>query len=323
MHHHLAVDDDVVVGEAPHRPGDFREGRGQIVAVPGPEHSLASFPGRDDAVAVVLDLEDPARAREWSFARGREHRTYRTRLDAAFPRPQFPGPRLDGGPAPPRVRDFVDREPRIDRLHRIRVEAALVHPGIRLLDEEPRVLGLARLHQRPAPVELEAAQIEEQLAGLEPRARILHRHPHALVPEDDRAGSVVALRNHALELRIVQRMVLHVDGHALVLRVGRWSPGNGPREQHAVKLQPEIPVESGGIVLLHDEEAAPRQSRAPEGLRGAGSRALGAVLGEPVGGGFVRHRSQPDARRRGRRDPRSWWPTATPAFPSPARSAIM
>ena len=58
--------------------------------------------------------------------------------------------------------------------------------------------------------------------------RIAHRLPGALVPQHHRAAAVLALGDRALELAVVERMVLDVHGEALVGRIGRGPLGDRP-----------------------------------------------------------------------------------------------
>src|SRR5215216_2144023 len=69
--------------------------------------------------------------------------------------------------------------------------AGTLHPGVALLDQEPLLLGLLDLHERPFAVKLVALELEEQLALLEALAPILERHPFAAIPDDDAARAVV------------------------------------------------------------------------------------------------------------------------------------
>ena len=70
----------------------------------------------------------------------------------------------------------------------------------------------------------------------------LVRRVGALVPDDDLAAAVVPLRDDALEAAVVVRVVLDVRRHALVLRVQRRAVRHRPRLEHAVDLEPEVPV---------------------------------------------------------------------------------
>ena len=64
-------------------------------------------------------------------------------------------------------------------------------------------------------------------------------------------------------------MVLGVDGQMVLLRVGRDPPGHRPADEDAVALQPQVPVQARGVVLLHDEAGLPPSSSgtgsAPDG----------------------------------------------------------
>ncbi|ALL69057.1 hypothetical protein K788_00023980 [Paraburkholderia caribensis MBA4] len=96
-------------------------------------------------------------------------------------------------------------------------------------------------------------EAKHQLASAHARLRVTDGLPCAAVPHDDAAGAVLLLRNRPLELRILDGMVFHVDGHAFFLRVIARALGYGPRQQHAFMLQPEVVVQPAGPVLLYDE----------------------------------------------------------------------
>src|SRR5439155_11114070 len=100
------------------------------------------------------------------------------------------------------------------REHRGILAAALRRRGavLALLQQEP-VLGVAvelRRHERPHPVEARAAQANRQSAVL----LLLDELVRAPIPDLDGSGAVLAFRDLALELRILERMVLDVDGEA-------------------------------------------------------------------------------------------------------------
>ncbi len=76
------------------------------------------------------------------------------------------------------------------------------------------------------------------------------------VPDHHRSGSVLARRDHTLEFRIFERMVLRPYGQALVRRIYRGPFGYCPGCQDAIYGQPKIIMEPAGIVFLNDKDAA-------------------------------------------------------------------
>ena len=81
------------------------------------------------------------------------------------------------------------------------------------------------------------------------------RHPAALlvcaaIPDHHRA--VVGA---ALEVVVLDRMVLDLHGQALGGRVHRRALGHRPRSHHPVDLKAQVEVACGGSVLLHHERA--------------------------------------------------------------------
>src|SRR6185295_4553908 len=99
---------------------------------------------------------------------------------------------------------------------------------VALLDQQPFLLGLLELDERPAAAELVALQVEQQLALLESLMRVLERLPDAAVPDDDGARAVVAFRNHALEVAVLERVILDFHGEPFVGGIGGGSFWNGP-----------------------------------------------------------------------------------------------
>ena len=100
---------------------------------------------------------------------------------------------------------------------------------------------------------------------------------HAAVPDDDVAGAVFLLRNHAFERGVVERMVLGFDGEALLAQLVGRTLRHGPRLEHAIELEPEIVVQAAGGVLLDDEQQRPG-ARHHLGFR------LGRARERPLGG---------------------------------------
>jgi hypothetical protein len=78
------------------------------------------------------------------------------------------------------------------------------------------------------------------------------RRPGALVPHHHRAGAIFALRDHALEVAIFQRMVLDMDREPLLVGDEARPFRHGPALEDAVQLQAEIVVHPARGVLLDD-----------------------------------------------------------------------
>src|SRR5262245_2238515 len=112
--------------------------------------------------------------------------------------------------------------------------------AVRVLDEEP-VRALAALavatHAHEHPFALHALAFHEELeaAGLEgtPGIGTGQRRPDAAVPELHRTAAVLALRDRAFEVAVVERVVLHLDGEPLGARIERRPLGHGPGSEHA------------------------------------------------------------------------------------------
>ena len=98
-----------------------------------------------------------------------------------------------------------------------------------------------------------------------------------------RPRAIIAVGDGALELGIVDRVVLDVDRHALVGGTERRPFRHRPAPQHASVLQPEVPMQPGPVrgVLLHDEDRLwPGRDIARRRLRHHGEVALGPVAAE-------------------------------------------
>src|SRR5688572_21729284 len=97
-----------------------------------------------------------------------------------------------------------------------------------MLDEQP-VVALAGLavalhaHQRPLTMQALAFEQEFQAAGLQRLARgsAGQRRPVATVPELHGAAAVLAGGNRALEVSILERMILDLDRQPLLRRIER------------------------------------------------------------------------------------------------------
>src|SRR5207302_72766 len=85
----------------------------------------------------------------------------------------------------------------------------------------------------------------------------------AVVPDLDRAGPVLARRDLAFERGVRERMVLDVHRKRALAGLHRNALRDGPAEQDAVLLEPEVVVEAACIVALHDEFQRVRALGAP------------------------------------------------------------
>src|SRR4051812_26159108 len=70
------------------------------------------------------------------------------------------------------------------------------------------------------------------------------------VPDPHRARAVFTLRDVAMEVQILERMVLGPDRHPVVLGRGRNPVRYRPRREYAIALEAQVPMDAASVVLL-------------------------------------------------------------------------
>ena len=259
--HRLAVDH--AVRQALGLLGDGGKFRRPVQPLAGAQHRLAVLDAQLQAIAVELDLVRPAgaagrllvqlgelRLDEFGHRRdlaglglgGRDGGLLAAILLVALPhragRALLAGHERRRRPARAE-RDLLQGAARGDRLGILqkRVLVALVGELVAMLDQQP-VGALAaaastllavpfHAHQHPAAMQALAFEDELEVALLQAFMRIALRRPVAAVPQLHRAAAILAFRNGALEVAVVERMVLDLDRQALDRRdraTGPWSP---------------------------------------------------------------------------------------------------
>src|SRR5580700_1910232 len=121
---------------------------------------------------------------------------------------------------------------------------------------------LLKPYQYPAAVQAHAIEREFELTLLECLLRRLATlwRPETAVPELHRTAAVLTLRNRALKIAVVERMVFHLHRQALIGRIERWSARNCPGLEDSVPFQAQVIVQSTCRVLL-DDKTQPRGRR--------------------------------------------------------------
>src|SRR5262249_41944886 len=114
-------------------------------------------------------------------------------------------------------------------------------------------------NQYPASVQLLAIKREFEVALGKTALRVI-AVPIAAVPQLHGATAILAFRNGALEVAVVERMVLHLDREPLVMRIERRTARHRPGLEDAVKLQAEIIMQPGCRMLLNHEAPPLRRS---------------------------------------------------------------
>ena len=224
---------------------------GPVEAIAREQAHLAVIEPAQQAIAVELDLADPALA----LGRLVGDRSQLRRL----PLRQLGAHRTLG-------RSILAWLPRLPRRRRLLFDRGRIGAfALRLvvaLDQQPVVLTAAltgtrlQAHQRKAPVQPLAVEHEPKLALAHALVGIVQRLPCAAIPQLHRAGAILAVGYDALEIGIVQRMVLDVRSDPLVGGIERRPFAHRPAPQHAVMLQAEVPVQASAmrLVLLHHED---------------------------------------------------------------------
>ena len=119
-------------------------------------------------------------------------------------------------------------------------------------DQEPVLLLPVEMggHERPDALQPLARQAHLQAAV----TLLLEQLVGARVPDLDPSRPVGAGRDLAGEGRVLERVILDVDGERLGSRLERDTLRHRPGGEHAVPLEPEVVMEAPGGVLLDDEE---------------------------------------------------------------------
>jgi hypothetical protein len=152
------------------------------------------------------------------------------------------------------------------------------------LDEQPR-LGLlsgSRPHpnQVPTPFEPSAVECKREMSFCEPLLRIAVRPPSATIPDNHRAGTILALRNISLEIKVFDRVVLGADRKPLFAGREARAFGDRPAFQDSLHLEPQIVMQPARRVFLNHKFSALAPDNRTCRLRSPGEVALSGIFFE-------------------------------------------
>jgi hypothetical protein len=164
---------------------------------------------------------------------------------------------------------------------------AIARVVVAALEQEPVLAAIAGAgpHQVPAAAQLLAVQRERQLALRHAVARVALGLPGAAIPDHHGAAAVLALGDDALEVGVVERMVLGAHREPAIAGRQARALGHRPRQQDAVELQAEVVVHPAGGVLLDDEAVTRPRAGLAARLRRPREVSLRSVLRELLGRG--------------------------------------
>src|SRR5918992_1952297 len=283
----LTADDRLGCVDPAAGPGQVGEVRRGVLVSAGPQADLAVADNGLNTVAVPLDFEEPVRIAERPRRQGRAHGRDEVRHARVARRRQVDLSRR------PR---WVRRETRRNALADLVVRASGLDAG-RVLLRVPTIDGclVLLLEQQPAFAAIRVIGPDDGVAAVEPlavedeldlalaqsgarRGLVRLGLPGAPVPDDDVPGAVLLLRDDALERQVLDRVVLGAHRQPSHLGVQGRALGNGPADEHAVDLEPEVVVQRRRAVSLHGEATAALDDLARCRLRGPGEVALAPIL---------------------------------------------
>jgi len=105
--------------------------------------------------------------------------------------------------------------------------------------------------ESPGPRQFVTVKRELQAPAHEARARIFERSPAATVPEQHGTSAVLPRRNETFKVCIVDRMVFHLNGEALLRGIETRTLGHGPAFQGSILLQTKVIVQTTRRMLLN------------------------------------------------------------------------
>src|SRR6266480_5263345 len=112
----------------------------------------------------------------------------------------------------------------------------------------------------------------------------LQRFVRSDIPNHDGAAAILAFGNDALELQIVDRVILCLKASVRFTILERNSLRHGPRLQHIVHFQSKVVMEMTCCVFLHNESAAASLSaaawRCRHGFCGTREVSFGTIIGK-------------------------------------------
>src|SRR5262249_46351426 len=113
----------------------------------------------------------------------------------------------------------------------------------------------AHADQHPFAPESRTLELEPESAVLQhfQRRTLPFRLPIAAVPQLHRAATVLPLGDRALEVPVIEWMVLDLDREALDPRIEGRFPCDCPRLEYSIELEPQVIVQAAGGVLLDHE----------------------------------------------------------------------
>src|SRR5262249_41914126 len=140
------------------------------------------------------------------------------------------------------------------------ISVARAVKGFAVLYEQPVVTTTVRTvvaHADQHPTAVQALPFELEPESPLPqhieRSTLAFRLPETPIPQLHRAATVLPLGDGALEVSIIEWVVLDLDREAFHLRVEGRCPGDRPGLEHSIELEPQVIMQTAGGVLLDHE----------------------------------------------------------------------
>ena len=263
--HHLAVDDRLASLDPRRVPGERRKVVSGVLATPGPESCRPVPHDRLDPIAIPLHLEEPIRVVERARRQGGVHRLDEVGHRGLAGRGEIDlarrSRRVGGEPRRDAVANLVVRQPGLHARGMVLGVPAADRGLVLLLQHEPSLAAIVGIgpDDRVAAVEALAAQDELDLALAKADAggRLAWLGlPGSPVPDDDVSPAVLLRRDDALEVEVLDRVVLGAHRQAADLRVEGRPLRDGPADEDAVDLEAEVVVQRRRAMALNREAAA-------------------------------------------------------------------